>query len=89
MEDAKFSWHFAILIPLDWTTFMRKTISPLLIVGLLAMPLITVNGCADSDTVEIPTNPVPKAPGRPTTTGEGDGTSDTSGMTAPPVDAPP
>ena len=66
---------------------MRKMISPLLIVGLLAMPLFAVSGCGGSDTVEIPSNPVPKAPGRPTT--EGNGTSDANGMTAPPADAPP
>ncbi len=68
---------------------MLKTISPLLIVGLLAMPLAVVPGCAGSDTVEIPTNPTPKSPGRPSATDEGDGTQDASGVSAPPADAPP
>lgn len=67
---------------------MLKSISPLLIAGLLAMTLAVVPGCAGSDTVEIPTN-FTKSPGRPASTDAGDGALEDSGMSAPPVDAPP
>ena len=59
-------------------------------IALLAMPLVAVTGCGSSNSVEIPTDPVPKSPGRPTGTNEGDGAEDpANGVSAPPADAPP
>ena len=52
---------------------MLKNAGSFLMIALLAMPLVAVTGCGSSNSVEIPTDPVPKSPGRPTGTNEGDG----------------
>jgi len=64
---------------------MLKMTCRLLVALLLAMPVLAVAGCGGGESVEIPTNPDKKSPGRPAVAGMGEGEG--SGPNTP--DAPP
>lgn len=79
----------SIRLRLESVGMMIKMTSRVLLGLALALPTISLSGCGGSSEVEIPENPTPTSPGRPSGVGMGGGEGDGQPEGPPPAEAPP